>query len=287
MPLAAIDGRFRPRRDRRPRRGDRRAGHRSVRGRAFRLPRRPSATIPGNSSTCCSATARCTRMSCCTTSSFPTSLAKAFGGPRHGLARVAAAGRRAGTRLDLLGAQAAGPAAGRARGARPRLRARRHRLHQGRSRARRPGLFAVRGARRGDRGALRARGAAGARALRAEPVGRSRRHAAADRRRRATPASIPCMIAPMIMGFVELPPAGAGEPGHRLHRPSDHGWGGADRPAAPPRQAVPPDRRRRRGVPQPWRTLRLLPRYMPGDRARGAGGMATGCGPACRFRPAG
>ena len=28
------------------------------------------AGIPANSSTCCSATARCTRMSCCTTSSF-------------------------------------------------------------------------------------------------------------------------------------------------------------------------------------------------------------------------
>ena len=74
----------------------------------------------------------------------------------------------------------------------PPLCAGRHRLHQGRPRARRPGLFAVRRAPRGGgRGAAVGVGAGGARALCAEPVRRSRRHAPADRRRQAMPASIP------------------------------------------------------------------------------------------------
>ena len=154
---------------------------------------RPSEMIPASSSTCCSATPRCRRTWSCTMSTFRRRSSRAFGGPRSRAGRPARARRRGRSRADLLGAQAAGPAAGPARGTGGAVRARRHRLHQGRPRPRRPGLFAVRGARRGDRGGAahgRARDRP-AHALRAEPVRRSRCAARARSRRRRTPASTP------------------------------------------------------------------------------------------------
>src|SRR5438046_1307222 len=54
-------------------------------------------------------------------------------------------------RADLLGAQTTGARPGPARGTCGALCARRHRLHQGRSRPCRPGVFAVRGPLRGGR----------------------------------------------------------------------------------------------------------------------------------------
>ena len=66
---------------------------------------------PGSCSTCCSAIPRCTTTWCCMTWSFRAELAAAFGGPRHGLQGCARPRRRAGAGADLLGAEAAGPAA--------------------------------------------------------------------------------------------------------------------------------------------------------------------------------
>ena len=152
---------------------------------ASRSPRRPSAAMPGSSSTCCSATRRCTTTWCCTMSRCRASWCRCFGGPRHGLAGIAPAGRRAGAGFDLLGAQAARPACGPARRARAALCARRHRLHQGRSRAwpTRPIRLSAERV-EAVAAALRAAPARRqGRALCAEPDGRSRRHARPDRRR--------------------------------------------------------------------------------------------------------
>ena len=102
-------------------------------------------------------------------------------------AGAAAPGRGAGARPDLLGPQAAGPLRRPARRAGGALCAGRHRLRQGRSRPRRPGLFAVRGPGRGGCGrCCAAAPPAMCRACRAISMPCGRRS-----RRRATPASIP------------------------------------------------------------------------------------------------
>ena len=151
MPLSAIEDRADPRRDRRQGRGHQRDRAPACSRCASRSAARPSATMPASSSTCCSAIPRCRRTWSCTTRNFPTTWWRAIGGPNIGLAGLRERAGAGEPRAHLLGAQAAGPEPGPARGARGALRARRHRLHQGRSRARRPGLFAVRGALRGGR----------------------------------------------------------------------------------------------------------------------------------------
>ena len=88
------------------------------------------------------------------------------------------------------------------------------------------------------------------------------------------------------LGPVQLSPAGAGKSRSRLRRPSHHGGGGADRARVPAGHVVPHPRGRCRGLPELWRTLRLLPRYLRGARAGGPGRAATACAPAFRCRPA-
>ena len=203
----------------------------------------------------------------------------------HGLRRRVGA-RRAG--LDLLGAQAAGPAAAAARGAGAGA-SRKAASTTSRTTTGSP-TRPIRRSRHASRRSRRRCAAASGRAprpLRAEPVGRSRRHAP----RRSPPpraAGIDTvMVAPMIVGLRQLPPAGAG-----ASRPSPSSpipaMGGAAR-IAPPLllgKLFRLHRRRRGGVPQPWRPLRLLPRYLPCARAQPRWRSATGCAPACRCRPA-
>ena len=95
--------------------------------------------------------------------------------PRH--RRSPPSRRRIRPRAHLLGAEAAGRAAGAAGATGGAVRPRRHRLHQGRPRSGGPGLLAVRRARRRDRRQRRPH------VLCAEPVRRSRRDAPPDRHR--------------------------------------------------------------------------------------------------------
>ena len=179
---------------------------------------------------------------------------------------LAAAGRRRRAGDDRHGAQAAGPAAAAARDAGGALRAGRHRLHQGRPRARRPGLFAVRRARRGGR-----RGAHGGRARYVPSLSGDldvmRRQIAVAR----TVGIDTVMVAPMIVGLSNF---------HRLVREhpdlaflAHPSMAGAAR-IAPPlllgklfRMLLGADAL---DVSQPWRPLRLLARHLPGAGAQRA-----------------
>ena len=143
-------------------------------------------------------------------SCFRPSWSKRFGGPRHGLHELR---RRVGAPARALTCSALKPQglppAGLADLALRFARGRR-RLHQGRSRARRPGLFAVRA-----RGSTRLRRRCG----RSTPGGkrcamcrasRAISTPCASRSRDAARAGVDTvMVAPMIAGLVQLPPAGA------------------------------------------------------------------------------
>ena len=172
------------------------------------LARRPSATTPDSSSTCCSATPRSTTTSRCTTSSFRAELAKEFGGPRHGLHELR---RRVGASMRALTCSALKPQGlppAELAGIAGAVRRRRHRLHQGRPRPRRPGLLAVRRACRRDRG-----GAARHAPARYIPSlsGDLDAHAASRSRSRASAGIDTVMVAPMVIRLANF---------HRLVR--DH-----------------------------------------------------------------
>ena len=214
-------------------------------------------------------------------SSFPPELRAAFGGPRHGLARACAGACGAGSaRADLLGAQAAGPAAGSAGGAgapisRAAASTTSRTITASPTRPIRRSRRASRRSRRRSRGARR-RPATRA-TCRACPAISTRMRAQIALARDAGIDTV--MVAPMIAGLVQFASAGARQSGHRLHRPSGAGGRRAHRAGAADRQAVPPARRRRRGVSQPWRPLRLFARDMPRARARRRSTTGTACEP--------
>ena len=284
MPLAAIDDDARAVRDRRPRRGVRDIG-----AGLFEARISLSAATVGRDA------GQLINMLFGNTSihddvvlhdvEFPDELVAAFGGPRHGidgLRQRVGAGR---TRADLLRAQAAGPAAREARRSGAPVRRGRHRLHQGRSRARRPSLFAVR--RRGST-AIAARAARHGRA-RYVPSLSGDLDAMRPQIARARDAGIDTvMVAPMIAGVVEFPPAGRARiPDVAFLAHPGAGRRRAHRAAIPFRQAVPDARRGRGGVSQSRRPVRLFAGDLPGARRRRRATSARrACAPACRFRPA-
>ena len=94
------------------------------------------------------------------------------------------------------------------------------------------------------------------------------------------------MVAPMVVGRVELPPAGRRQSRHGVPHASVARGRRAHRAAVPFRQAVPDARRRRRRLPQSRRALRLFGGDLPRDRRARARSRATASSPACRFRPA-
>ncbi len=264
--------RFRALRDRRPRRGHHRNGRRACSRCASRSPRRPSARDPGQLINMLFGNTSLHEDVVLHDVALPRELVEVFGGPRHGLARAAAAGRRAGAGADLLGAQAAGPAAGSARRACRAFCARRHRLHQGRPRARRPGLFPVRArASKRSTAALRAVAQPGGRAARYVPSLSGDLDTMRAQIALARDAGVDTvMVAPMIAGLSNF---------HRLVRENPAiaflahpTMAGAARiaPALLLGRLF-----RMLGAdavvfPELWRTLRLLPRYVPRARARGA-----------------
>ena len=186
--------------------------------------------------------------------------------------RVAAAGRRAGAGSDVFAAQAARLAARRSRAACRGFCASRHRLHQGRPRASRAGLFAVPGTPRSGSARVakpRAKKRPGG-ALCAKPVRRSRHHAIPDRGREGRRRRYGHGRADDRRGF-QFSSAHMRESDRRFHCPSHPGRDDADCSSAAARQAVPHPGSRRGHLPELWRTLRLLPRYLPGPRACGLG----------------
>ena len=190
------------------------------------------AAMPRSSSTWYSAIPRCTRTSCCWTWTFPTNLAAAFGGPRHGIGGL----RR---RADAFG-RALTCSALKPQGVPPA------RLAQLAEQFARGGIDFI----KDDHGladqayspfaerVAAIAGSVGRTRLCAQPVGRSRRDAPPDRHsagtghRHGDDRANACRL---------VHDAGAGEAisGHGVLRPPDHGRRGAHRPGPADRQAVP------------------------------------------------
>ena len=272
MPLAAIDDDFVRSRDRRPGRGDR---ARSAAGLFEVRIALAAATVgrrsPASSSTCCSATRSMHEDVVLHDVELPDELARGVRRAAPWTARAAPARRARDARaLTCSALKPQGLPAGAARGAgargsraaasttsrtitgsptRPIRRSRRASRRSRRRCARSSG-------RRAPRAMCRACRAISTRMRRQIAARRGRRHRHRDGRADDR-------------GLVEFSRGWCGRtPTSPSSRIPTHGRRRAHRSAAPPRQAVPPARCRRGGVPQPWRTLRLLAGDLPRARAR-------------------